>query len=285
MRSFSLAPEIGWMGIVLLLAASVGEVRAASPNSRGAKSRETEARGPNAEQETLLLFAAASTKEFVEDVLADFAKTHPSTTVKTSFAGSSTLAQQAIAGADVDLFLSANAGWIKALDQRGLVADEFELLGNELVLVVPNGSRLEIAAPGDLLKDGVHRLALAEPESVPAGIYAKQALIKLELWDRLKPRVVGAADVRQALAYVETGAAEAGIVYATDAALSDRVETAYRFDAKLSEPIVYPLALLSRGQSKPGARALYEAFQSEAAAKFARRRGFTLRVPAAAAQP
>lgn len=285
MRNFFLAPEIGWLGLVLLLAAPGGDLRGAAPNSRGAKSRETAARESSTEQETLLLFAAASTKEFVEDVLAEFAKTHPHATVKTSFAGSPTLAQQAIAGAEVDLFLSANAGWVKALDQRGLVAEECELLGNELVLVVPSGSRLEIAAPGDLLKDELHRLALAEPESVPAGIYAKQALVKLELWDRLKPRVVGAADVRQALAYVETGAAEAGIVYATDAALSGRVETAYRFDAKLSEPIVYPLALLKRGQDKPGARALYAAFQSEAAAKCARRRGFTPRVPMAAAQP
>lgn len=273
MRSLGLTSRFSWLGAALLIVIAAGVVRGAPPDAKSA----------DAERETLLLFAAASTKEFVEDVVADFQRTHPRATVKTSYGGSSTLAQQTIAGAQPDLFLSANQSWMKRLDERGLVAEQCELLGNELVLVVAKSGERKLAAPEDLLAEEIERVALAEPDSVPAGIYAKQALIKLKLWDRLKPRVVGAADVRQALAYVETGAADAGIVYATDAALTDEVEIACRFDAKLSEPIVYPLALVEHGREKPAARELYAEFQSERAAKLARKRGFTLRRPAAVA--
>ena len=92
------------------------------------------------------------------------------------------------------------------------------MLGNRLVIVVPADSKIEVKKPEDLLAAGIEHLALGEPQSVPAGIYAKQALTKLGLWDRLKAKIVSAEDVRHALTYVETGSAEAGIVYATDAA-------------------------------------------------------------------
>ena len=240
---------------------------------------------PDADRETVLLFAAASTKEFVEDVVAEFRRTHPRVSVKTSYGGSSTLAQQVMAGAEADLFLSANQGWARTLDQRKLVAQQCDLLGNELALVVAKGNQRQITEPKDLLAGDIHRVALAEPDSVPAGIYAKQALVKLALWDRLKPRIVGAADVRQALAYVETGAADAGIVYATDAAMSAQVEIAYRFDTELTEPIVCPLALLEHGSAKPSVRELYEEFQSDRAAECARKRGFAWRASISARKP
>jgi molybdate transport system substrate-binding protein len=263
-------------GICLLILAFGGVARCAAPADKPAS---------QTKPESLLLFAAASTKEAVDEVVADFERSHANVSVKTSYGASSTLAQQLLAGAEADLFLSANQSWVAKLDEEGLVAKRYELLGNELALVVAADSRMKIAKPADLLSDGVERLALAEPESVPAGIYAKQALEKLKLWDRLKTKVVGAADVRQSLAYVETGAAEAGIVYATDAAVTNEVKIAFRFDAKLTEPIVYPLALLKRSASKSSAQALYEAFQSDAAAKIYRRRGFTLRSSTPAPKP
>ncbi|HEV7223075.1 MAG TPA: molybdate ABC transporter substrate-binding protein [Pirellulales bacterium] len=263
-------------GVLLSIFAIVGVARCAEPADKPAS---------RTKPESLLLFAAASTKEAVDEVAANFERSHASVSVKTSYGASSTLAQQLIAGAEADLFLSANESWTAKLDEEGLVAKQHELLGNELVLVVATGSKIKPAEPADLLSDGVERLALAEPESVPAGIYAKQALEKLKLWDRLKPKVVGAADVRQALAYVETGAAEAGIVYATDAAVTNKVKIAFRFDAGLTEPIVYPLVLLKRGASKSSAQALYETFRSDAAAKIYRRRGFTLRSPVPISKP
>lgn len=270
MRSFSQTSQFGLIA-ALVGCAAWGGIACGAP--------------PQTDRETVLLFAAASTKEFVEDVVAEYRRTHPAVSVKTSYGGSSTLAQQVMAGAEADLFLSANQGWAKTLDQRKLVAQQCDLLGNELVLVVAKGNRRQIMAPEDLLAGEIHRVALAEPDSVPAGIYAKQALVKLALWDRLKPRVVGAADVRQALAFVETGAAEAGIVYATDAAMSTQVEIAYRFDAKLTEPIIYPLTLLEHGGRKPSALELYAAFQSDRAAECARKRGFTSQSSTSARKP
>lgn len=237
------------------------------------------------QQESLLVFAAASTKEAVDEVLRDFVRDRASATVKASYGSSAALSHQLQAGAEADLFLSASDAWVDALEQQGLVAARRDLLGNALVAVVPARSKLELAEPADLLSDGVQRLAVGEPESVPAGIYAKRALVELKLWDRLKPKIVGGADVRQALAFVETGAAEAGIVYATDAAVSQKVKVAFALDEKLSGPIVYPLALMKQARDKPAAAALYSTFQSDRAAKIFRRHGFSLRASGAAPAP
>ena len=130
--------------------------------------------------------------------------------VQTSYAASSTLAQQIVHGAEADLFLSADTKWADYLAEKGQVVRQQDLLGNRLVIVVPADSKIEVKRPDDLLAAGIEHLALGEPQSVPAGIYARQALTKLGLWDQLKAKVVSADDVRDALAYVETGSAEAG---------------------------------------------------------------------------
>ena len=121
------------------------------------------------------------------------------------------------------LSLSADRKWADYLAKKDQVVRQQDLLGNRLVIVVPADSKTEVKKPEDLLAANIEHLALGEPQSVPAGIYAKQALTKLGLWDQLKAKVVSAADVRRALGYVETGSAEAGIVYATDAAVSKNV--------------------------------------------------------------
>ena len=122
--------------------------------------------------------------------------------------------------------ISADEASADLLAKQSLVAESKLLLGNRLVVVVPIDSRLDIHRPADLASATVDRLALGDPDSVPAGKYAKKALEKLGLWDKLKTKVAAAGDVRQALAYVETGAAAAGIVYATDAAASKKVRVA-----------------------------------------------------------
>jgi molybdate transport system substrate-binding protein len=244
-----------------------------------------ERRAGTSEQETLLVFAAASTKEAVDEILKDFERSHPTIQAKGSYGSSAALAKQLEAGAEADVFLSASESWLDALDKKGLVGSRHDLLGNELVAVTPTDSKLKLATPDDLLEDDVQRLATGEPESVPAGMYAKQALTKLDLWERLKPKIVGAGDVRQALAFVETGAAEAGIVYATDAAVTKRVKIAFKFDAALTEPIFYPLALLKRSSGSTAARSLYAAFQSEQAAKVFRRHGFSVQSESSGRKP
>jgi molybdate transport system substrate-binding protein len=222
----------------------------------------------------ILLLAAASTTDAMEELRLEFEKEHPGVAVRSSYAASSTLAQQIVAGAAADVVLSASLEWADLLQKQDLVQKRADLLSNRLVVIVPSDAKLAILAPADLAGPAIKRLALADPKSVPAGMYARQALEKLGLWEKLSPRVAGASDVRQALHFVETGAAEAGIVYATDAAASRKVRVACEIDAKLTTPIRYPLVLVKRGQPSKAATAFYEFLLSAHAADAFRRQGF-----------
>ncbi|GMV93435.1 MAG: hypothetical protein AMXMBFR82_32130 [Candidatus Hydrogenedentota bacterium] len=228
---------------------------------------------------TVTIFAAASTTDVVTTVVERFEERHPDVTVVTSFAASSTLARQIEQGANADLFLAANADWVEHLAKRGLVAESSELFGNRLVVVVPRDSALPVHAPGDLLEAAVTRIAVGDTESVPAGIYAKQALSSLGLWDELEPKCVPSANVRQALLYVERGETEAGIVYATDADVSAGVRVAFAFDGALHDAIMYPLALLKRAEENATAQSLYDFLGGRDAATIFRESGFTLLNP------
>ncbi len=224
----------------------------------------------------LLVAAAASTTDAIERIRADFARLHPGVTVRVSYASSSTLAQQISAGAEVDLFLSASSEWANVLSDKQLVERRRDLLSNELVIVVPADSKLQVKSPADLVQAGIRRLALADPRSVPAGVYARQALEKLKLWSKVEAKVTGAADVRQALHFVDTGAAEAGIVYATDVKDDKAVRIAARIDAKLTDPIRYPLVLLKRGTDNRAAVAFYDYLASPPASAVFRELGFVV---------
>lgn len=214
------------------------------------------------------IFAAASATDAVETVARAFGEAR-GVRVRTSFAGSSTLARQIEAGADADLFLSAGEEWADYVASRLPVAARRNLLANRLVAVVPTRSSLRIAGPEDLLAPEVQRIAIADPEAVPAGIYARRALERLALWDRLKDRLVPAADVRQALLYVERDEADVGFVYATDAAIGQDVRTVLQLDP--AEPILYPLLLLN---DDPDTRRFYDYLDSPQAARIYRRLGF-----------
>jgi len=203
-----------------------------------------------------LVLAAASLQESMSAAAdAWAAKGHPRPVI--SFAASSALARQAAAGAPADLFVSADEAWMDDLQKRGLLVPgtRADLLGNALVLVAPAGDRRAVPlGPRTplvaMLGDG--RLAMADPESVPAGRYGKAALQRLGLWGALSPRVVRAENVRAALALVERGAARYGIVYATDARASAKVRVAGTFPPGSHPPIRYPIARL-RASTSPDA--------------------------------
>ncbi len=176
-----------------------------------------------------------------------------------SFAASSALARQAAAGAPADLFVSADVEWMDDLDRRGLLAkgSRVNLLGNRLVLVAPGDSSLRVALrPGVDLRKALNggRLAMADPDAVPAGRYGKAALTRLRAWDAVAPSVVRAENVRAALALVERGAAPLGIVYATDAKASAKVRVVGVLPAASHPPIVYPIARLKASQNVDGER-------------------------------
>ncbi len=155
----------------------------------------------------------------------------------------------------------------------GLVrpGDRVDLLSNRLVVVVPSGATTALPAPEDLAR--VRRLALGDPQAVPAGIYARQWLEKRGLWERLRDRVVPTLDVRAALAAVESGNADAGIVYETDAAISKRVRVALEVPEAEAPRIVYPAALLATAKGAPP-RAFFESLRSPEARAVFERLGF-----------
>jgi len=226
------------------------------------------------ETEPVKLFAAASTRDALNDIVADFQK-QSGTAVELNTGASSTLARQIEEGAGADLFLSADGAWADHVADRGLVAERRDLLTNRLVVVVAAGRPAAVHDLADLAGPAVTHLALAGP-SVPAGRYARQALTRAGVWERVKDRVRQAGDVRAALAYVVRGEAEAGLVYATDARGSSAVRVAVRVREDLHPPIRYPLVLVRRDTMKPAARSLYTYLQGEAAAATFRRYGFDL---------
>jgi molybdate transport system substrate-binding protein len=203
----------------------------------------------------LMIFAAASTSDAVRALAVEFEKAHL-VRVRCNFASSATLAQQIRAGARADLFLSAHPEWVGFLEDENLVLERTDLLGNALVIVVPATSMVEKLRPEDLLNPQFRLISAGAPDSVPAGTYARKAMQRLGLWTELLPRIVSAVDVRQALAYVESGEVDAGFVYSTDAAISSRVRVACRLGSDLTGEIRYPLVLLA-GHS-PEALDLFE---------------------------
>jgi molybdate transport system substrate-binding protein len=235
--------------------------------------------------QTIQVFAAASTTNAIHEITRQFTK-DTGVQVQTSFGSSAILAKQIVNGADADVFISADVGWVDYLAKQRLVVREKKLLGNRLVLIVPNDSTLKVQQPEDLLAVEIQHLALADPESVPAGKYAKQALMKLGIWEKLKPKVAAAEDVRGALTYVETGAAEAGIVYATDAAISTKVKVAAEIAKSLTGPICYPIALLKHGKDSSAAESFYRQLQLPESLKIFQKYGFTtLAEPETTAKP
>ena len=162
-----------WWGVVLLLSVMGPAVRmwAQEANATSGKS--------------VLVFAAASTTITVRDIQQRFLKSS-GIQVRTSFGSSAALAQQIVHGADADVFLSADVRWADYLAEKGLVADTQKLLGNRLVVIVPDDSKLNIEKLEDLRIAEVAHVALGDPESVPAGTYAKHALVKLGLWERME---------------------------------------------------------------------------------------------------
>jgi len=236
------------------------------------------ASGPSfGEEPTTVVFAAASLNEALTDVVAAYAAAgNPKPEV--SFGASSLLAKQIENGAPADLFLSADEQWMEYLVGRGLVVlgTRTDFVGNQLVIVAPavRPFRLTIE-PGFPLAAtlGDDKLAMADPDSVPAGRYGKTALTNLGVWTAVEKNVVRAQDVRGALMLVERDEARAGIVYSTDALESRNVVVAGIFPEASHEPIVYPLAIVA-GHDRPEVRRLREFILSAAAKSIFERHGF-----------
>jgi len=181
-------------------------------------------------------------------------------------------------GAPADLFFSADLPQMDSLDKNGRLepSTRKNLLSNQLVIIVPADSKIALASPKDLLKPDVKRIALAEPSSVPVGVYSSKYLADEGLWDKIKPKVVPVQDVRATLASVESGNVEAGFVYKTDAAVSKKVKIVYEVPMDKGPKITYPVAIVKDSKRKDAARDFMYFLQSPIAKGAFKKYGFVV---------
>jgi molybdate transport system substrate-binding protein len=229
------------------------------------------------EERVITVFAAASLSDVMGEI-ADAFTDESGVRVRFNFAGSSVLARQIRAGASADIFFPADEekmDWIMSL---GLVDDETRksILSNRLVVVVPEDSNLEMGELPDFTAPKINRIALANPETVPAGIYAKRYFESMGLWETIRPNVIPTANVRAALAAVRAGNVDVGVVYRSDVFSPVGVKVLWEIPEGEEWRISYPLAVLSAAGDRSGAIAFIEFMGREEARIILRRFGFEL---------
>ena len=214
----------------------------------------------------LTVHAAASLSDVLKEIATAYEK-ESSDKIQLNFGASSILERQIEEGAPGDLFLSADEAKMDALEKKALLTPGTRraLLSNSLVIVVRRDSRLVPHSAADLTLPAYRKLALAEPHTVPAGIYAREYLMKLKIWDALESRIVPTESVRAALAAVESGNVEAGFVYKTDALISPRLKVAVEIPAADAPKISYPVAVLKSSRDPARAQRFEEYLASPAA--------------------
>lgn len=232
---------------------------------------------PQALGANVTVFAAASLKEAMDEQAHRF-EAATGNKVIVAYGGSNALARQIESGAPADMFISADLDWMDYLDQRALLTPgtRANLLRNALVLVAPASSRSQLRiAPNFALAAalGTEKLAMANPDSVPAGRYGRSALETLGVWKDVERQVARTETVRAALALVSRGEAPFGIVYRTDALADQGVRVVDAFPASTHPPIVYPVALVADGKST-AARPLLAFLRSAAAQPTWEKHGF-----------
>jgi molybdate transport system substrate-binding protein len=224
----------------------------------------------------ILVSAAASLNNVLTELGTNF-QAQTGIQVEFNFGASSTLARQIEAGAPSDIFFSADETQMDNLAKQNLIdpSTRVSRLGNSLVVVEPLDSTLPINSASDLTNAA--QIALADPKAVPAGVYAKAWLTKLQLWPTIEPKVVPAENVRAALAAVASGNADAGVVYKTDAAISKKVKVAYEVPAADGPVISYPMALVKASPQPDAAKKFLAYLASEDAGQVFLRYGFLVK--------
>jgi molybdate transport system substrate-binding protein len=227
---------------------------------------------------SLRVAAAASLIDVLHEIGPRYEK-QSGDTLLYNFGASSLLARQIQEGAPADLFISADELKMDELQQRGLVVKKSRrsILSNTLVIIVPSDSNVKITSPKDLADAAIRNVAVAEPQTVPAGMYAKEYLRKLHVWDKIKYKLIPTENVRAALAAVEAGSAETAIVYKTDALISKVVRIAYEVPASEGPEISYPAAVLADSKQQAAAQRLLDYLQSPAAQEIFRKYGFLIK--------
>ncbi|WP_251555132.1 molybdate ABC transporter substrate-binding protein [Neobacillus muris] len=256
--------------MILLLLTAAG-----CSSNEPAKKPDSQKQEAAEKQVELTVSAAASLQDALNEIKGSFEKEHPNVKINYNFGASGALQQQISQGAPADLFFSAAEDKFDQLVQDGLIdkTQGIDLVGNDLVLVVPKDSNKGIQSFEDLAK--ADQISIGTPEAVPAGQYAKQALEKMHVWNAVEGKVVYAKDVRQVLTYVETNNVDAGIVYKTDALISQKVKIAATADETSHDPIIYPLGVIKNSSHPKEAQLFYDYLQNDASMKTFEKFGFS----------
>lgn len=223
----------------------------------------------------MTVFAAASLTDSLKEI-ASIYEQHNGDKIVFNFGASSFLARQIEEGAPADIFFSADNAKMDSLEQKGLVEKTTRKtrLSNSLVIVVERKGGLPLDSAFELASPKVHRIALADPKTVPAGIYAKEYLIQSKLWHAVESKVVPTDNVRAALAAVESGNVDAGMVYKTDATISKKVKVAVEIPAQDNPKISYPMAAMKDSKNLVAAKRFLEFLNSNQAGRVFEKFGF-----------
>lgn len=265
--------------VILVMSAALGLVACGSSGTGQEAPQEADV---EAETEavggTLTLAAAASLeKVFTEELIPMFNEQYPDVVIEGSYDSSGKLQTQIEEGAPVDVFFSAATKQMTALSEEGMIADDtmVELLENKIVMIVPAGNEERFSGFEEIVNADM--IAIGDPESVPAGQYAKEALTNLGLWDQVEGRLSVGTNVTEVLNWVAASSAEVGIVYATDAAsIADQVSVIAEAPEGSCQKVIYPAAMLSGSQNPEASQAFLDFLQTEEAAKVFEAAGFTM---------
>jgi molybdate transport system substrate-binding protein len=221
------------------------------------------------------VFAAASLTDSMKEIASGYEK-QSGDAIVFNFGASSMLARQIEEGAPADVFFSADEAKMDALESKGLIDKKTRKnrLSNSLVIVVAAENGAAIHLPQDLIDRSIKRIALGDPRAVPIGVYAKEYLEKLKLWDAVRSRIVATENVRAALAAVEAGNADASIVYKTDAAISKKVKVAFEVPLEEGPKISYPIAMIKDAKAPEAAKRFVAHLSSEEAENIFKKYGF-----------
>ncbi|NEP60662.1 MAG: molybdate ABC transporter substrate-binding protein [Symploca sp. SIO2G7] len=224
----------------------------------------------------LTVSVAASLQDAIKEIEPIYRDQKPTVKITYNFGSSGSLQQQIEQGAPVDIFISAAPQQINALQAKNLLLEgtRQDLWKNQVVLIIPQAAK-KISDFQQLTDKQVKKIAIGNPDSVPAGQYGKEVLITLNLYDSLSSKLIFAKDVRQVLTYVETGNVDAGIVYSTDAKISDKVQIVATAAATTHSPIIYPVAVLKDSKNPDEAKDFIQFLSSDTAKTVFQKYGFS----------
>lgn len=227
---------------------------------------------------TLNVSAAASLTDALKEINSAYVQEKPNITITPNFAASGTLQKQIENGAPADVFISAAASQMDALQKEELILDATrkDLLNNKIVLIVPSDSTLGLTSFNDLTSSKVEKVAIGDPKFVPAGTYGQQALDELGITAQVESKLILGSDVRQVLNYVESGNVDAGITYSTDATVSTKVKIVASAPDKINAKIVYPVAIVKACTNQSAAQDYINFLFSSQAKTIFERNGFSM---------